>query len=407
MPNVILIGGSNRLMDYFRKSARWKVQRALFERPVSRDTLGDPRRWHLIVDEGKSYDGANEEGAPANVSSDYVSEATRAHYIRLHDPPEPENDMFYVSSTSGHYDLEFNPCNEPGAEHLLDFVEKFRTVFGRFHFEVGVFPWTTPPFSVLFKNHYGRALVVLTRLRPLGLHIIGIPDEDARFEALAYLVDRTVPKLWPEAMSDQFRPRRVLELERELESLVASHRERSDALERRIQDERDFYAAHAGLTEVADHPLKHLVRKALEDVFSLRVIDLDEEIGEGDSKTLDLVAEYRGAKVFLEVKASGDRGARIDDLEDMDEHTPRVQERHGSPAGRAFVFNGRYRKEPKERTVDRLFSGDVVREAQKRGICLLATSRLLDAIEARRNEEVSDSRFFDALQKPGLFELSP
>ena len=52
------------------------------------------------------------------------------------------------------------------------------------------------------------------------------------------------------------------------------------------------------------------------------------------------------------------------------------------------------------------FSSDVIREAEVRGICLMATSQLLESIEAKRNEEIIGEQLASAMQKPGLFSLS-
>jgi len=46
----------------------------------------------------------------------------------------------------------------------------------------------------------------------------------------------------------------------------------------------------------------------------------------------------------------------------------------------------------------------VADEARGRGISLLSTQRLLEAIEAHRNAEVGTDDFIGALRNPGVFQ---
>jgi hypothetical protein len=171
-----------------------------------------------------------------------------------------------------------------------------------------------------------------------------------------------------------------------------------------VDEELRFYAGYAPLTELSDDPLKLLVKGAFEEVFGCVVTDLDEEIAEGESKTLDLLIERSGWRAFVEVRASLRRGASKDDIEKMEEHYDAVVAKYAKPDAKVFVFNGMYRREPEKRTEKTLFSGDVVGEAQPGGVTLLSAFRLLQAIEARRNGEITDEEFIKALSIPGLFQ---
>lgn len=412
MPNVLLIGGSWNLFKELNSDSRWNVLRALYGESPSRDVLGDPRRWHLIIDDAAHYDGAH-EGAPAVISDQYVNEAKAARMIKF--ATREGDGIASTVETTGHYDLEFSPTSEPEAACLEDFVHEFGQAFERVHLEIEGYRFLQKmqalggrkprnPFRPLFVDYYSNPLIALGDFTPPVLYIIDMPDEATRVEAQKYLCNRTVPKLWPDVYSDVFRPRRVVILEREKERLIADRREALARMDEAIEAERRFFASFAPLTQLADDPLKRLVGQALEEVFHCEVTDLDETLDADESKTLDLFVKRGEWKCFVEVRSSGNRGAHKNEIESMDEHLPAMESKYGAANSKLFIFNGLYNRPPEARTDKAMFNQPVIEEAEMRGTTLLSTFQLLDAIEARRNNEITDDEFIEALKNAGVFQ---
>ena len=186
--------------------------------------------------------------------------------------------------------------------------------------------------------------------------------------------------------------------------MIAEFRERLAQIGDVIDTESQFISAFAPLTQSADDQLKLLVKKAFEEVFNCEVIDLDEGLADDEPKTLDLLVRYGDWRCFVEVRSSGNRGAHKKEIEDMDEHVPAVAAKHGSPDSKLFVYNGLYNRSMEERTDKKMFNQPVVDEAELRGTTLISTFRLLQAIDARRSEEITDMQFIEALKMPGVFE---
>lgn len=372
--------------------------------------MGDPRQWHLVIDDcGHSQPPRAEDMAEgtAVVSWKYVEEMKRARGIAVGAGlPGSETMIPYHldacrGSPRGACDLEFTQTTATAASHLLDFVDAFEGAFPREYLD---FLSYDPALQVLFRDHYGDPLVVIRDYHIQWLQTIDVPDAATRLKAYEHLCYRTVPKLWPEVYSDLFRPSKVEALEREREQIITELRRRVAVIDTAIDDELRFYAGYAPLTELSDDPLKLLVKRAFEQVFGCVVTDLDEEIAEGESKTLDLLIERSGWRAFVEVRASLNRGARREDIEKMEEHYDAVVAKYGKPDAKVFIFNGMYRREPERRTDKALFSGDVVGEARSSGVTLLSTTTLLQVIESRRNGEITDEEVTRALSIPGLFE---
>lgn len=415
VPNVLLFGGSQALFEMLNADSRWKVLRVVHsdDDESSRDILGDPRQWHLVIDDCPHSEPSATENSeqPVRVSEDYLNEMTRAHGVTIgagvYVPTFSgrgqtlEDHLEVISYTSrGAYDLEFNQTKSAEASHLVDFVDKFEGAFMREHLTLKL-SMHSP--EVLFQDYYRDPLVAIRRYFIPWLHTIDIADDNTRLEAYEYLCRRTVPKLWPEVYSDQFRPAKVRVLEGKRERIIAERRQQVDEIDAAIDEELRFFAVYAPLTELSGDPLKLLVKKAFEEVFGCGVIDLDEEVEEGESKTLDLLVQRPGWTAFVEVRSSLNRGASKDDIERMEEHHGAVAAKHGEPNAKVFVFNGMFRREPEKRTEKDLFSRDVIAEAQSSGVTLFSTIRLLQAIEARRNSEINDEQFIRALSRPGLF----
>jgi hypothetical protein len=406
MPNVLLIGGSAALYQMLRDDSRWNVVRAMHPGDKASGSalgdLGDPRNWHLVIDDCHHAEIAAAE-ADALVTDAYLSEAARARGIIF---CKGQHDEWRLTPPSGQHDFEANPTDAPEAIHLVDFFDEFEDAFVNRYLttHVGRLSIRAVPLMV---NSYGGSLAVLQAeiILPARLTLIDLADDKSRLKAFEHLLYRTVPKLWPEVYSDQFRPRRVIELEGLREQEIADRRLRVAEIDTAIDAELAFYAAYTPLTLLADDPLKELVGRAFAEVFECEVIDLDKETEEGKPKTLDLEARRAGWSAFLEVRSSGTRGARIKvDIEPLDEHVEKIAEKYGPPDSKVLVFNGLYRKEPEQRTEEALFSQQVADEARERGITLLSTKRLLEVIEARRNGDMTTAHFIEALTRAGVFE---
>lgn len=66
---------------------------------------------------------------------DYIHEAKRAHIIKFE--PKGKEGRLSTVDTTGHYDLEWNPLDEPEARYLADFIEAFGGRFERVHLDLG------------------------------------------------------------------------------------------------------------------------------------------------------------------------------------------------------------------------------------------------------------------------------
>ena len=417
MPNLLLIGGSNDLYQRLKSESRCSVLRVIKDDDAkpSLDELGDPRRWHLIVDEGERYDGAHAEGALPTVSGDYIGEAEAAHVVRF---VTPEGDgLARTRETEGNVTLEFSGTEEPEVGYLSDFVGRFASRFERVHLDIEVYERLKhmmnviggPPkmknyYRPVYVDYYGNPLIMLSDFAQPILYICDLPDDDVRADAILHIIQKTVPKLWPEAIFDLFRPLRLAELDMEEEQLIAAFQFKMEEIETKKEAERDFYSPYIPLTELGDDELKHLVRKALREVFGFDVLDLDEDTIEGESKNLDLLVRAAGLQIAFEVGSSGTRGVKKVDLEDLDDHMPRVREKYGKIDSKVLLYNGFIRR-PELRTLEKMFSDDVVREAKAREICLMSSSQLLECIEKNRNGQLAAEGFATALGPPGLISI--
>lgn len=414
MPNLLLIGGTDALYQRLKSDSRWTVLRAVRDDDAKAplDVLGDPRRWHLVIDEGHRYDGVHKEGAPPTVSTDYIGEANAARIVEVVTPEG--NGLAQTRETEGHYTLEFKPTDEPEAGYLSDFVNRFASRFERVHLyiksyqylkkmmdAVGGGPRMKNYYRPVYVDYYGNPLIMLGDFAQPILYICDLPDDDVRADAILHIIQKTVPKLWPEAIFDLFRPVRIAELDMEEEQLVAAFRVKMEAIDTKREAEKDFYSPYLPLTELGDDELKLLVRKASREVFGFDVLDLDEDTTEGEAKNLDLLLRESGLQIVIEVGSSGTRGVKKVDLEDLDDHMPRVIEKYGRIDAKVLIYNGFIRR-PELRTLEKMFSEDVVREAKAREICLMSSSQLLSCIERVRNGDIQPADLFEAFKSPGL-----
>lgn len=388
-----------------RAKSGWNVLRVDHDRESQREVLGDPRGWHLVIDECAHTDPLTSErhdsGERIKVSGDYLSEASRSHRVVFASQAE-EHLGVRTRSPDGYYDLAFIPSDAPEAEKLADFVDAFENDFTRG--QLWSQNWGSDPsptwVDVLYRDRYNKCLIWITGRT---LYIIDIPDDSIRLAAMEHLCRRSIPKIWPEVISDLFRPQRVTALETAREQVIVRRRQEVAEIDDAIDAELEFYAPFTPLTELADDQLKDLVRKAFEDVFSCTVVDLDQGLAEHEAKRLDLLVQRRGWTAFVEVRARGNRGARVEDIERLCAHAKAMENDHGVPDSKLFIFNGLYWRGLESRRDADMFSGLIVEEAETEGVCLLSTARLLDSIQARRNDEMTDDSLVGALRVPGLF----
>ena len=403
MPNVLLFGGSKEMYEMLRAKAGWNVTRAVHDETTDREALGDPRRWHLRIDECEfDAQGTEETGIPpVPVAASYLYETTRCHSIMFASTNAPHLGV-RTADPDGHQDLVFNPSGEPRAEMLEDFVDAFAADFTRGKLWSQNWGSATRPqrADVLFKDSYGQALAWI---EAKALRIIEIRDHEKRVAAMEYLCRRSIPKIWPDVISDLFRPKRVVALEGERGRVIIQRRREVDEIEAAINAELEFFAPFMPLTELADDPLKDLVGEVFANVLGCEVTDLDQDVSQGEPKTLDLLLRRAGWTAFVEVRARGNRGARIDDIERLCAHAGAMEKEHGKPDSKVFVFNGLYWRGIESRSVSDVFASQVVEEAVSAGVSLLATPQLLNAIEALRNGETTDDAVVEALKMPGLY----
>lgn len=408
MPNVLLFGCDAELVRRLAEDSRWNVSIGVHGSKVSAGAP-DPRHWHLVVDdcrkdENEDLPDGELPGIPRHDISDaYLEEAERAHGIRL--CGSREHFGIWAGAPKGHKRLELRPG--PGtecAEHLVDFIDSFEGKFRHTRLCHSRREWIDWECEPIFVDVYGNVLVELhEHCFPL-LCSIDMIEKGARLDALVYLCNVSVPRLWPEVYADLFRPSRVVQLEKQRAEAIAKRRKEVADIEHQIQEELAFYGAYANLPWVGHGELKGLVADAFNTVFGFAVKDLDAELEKGEPKTLDLIVEYGGWTAMVEVRGSSNRNARIQDLEKLDDNYERAKKVHGGTDSKLLVFNGMSGQEAEERGRNPSFSQLVVDEAKIRGIGLLSAEELLRAIEAHRNEEMPVDGFVEALRSPGVFQ---
>ena len=432
MPNVLLLDCDKGLLDRLCEDSRWQVAVATHS-DTMQEGAPSPLHWNLILDDCCNLDTndlltedeAQQRAVPYHrVSWHYLAEARRAHALSFRvigDAHQKKAAVpifqdycglatvlrYCIEPPQGHLTLEFNPADDRAA-HLADFLDEFAGLFrsSRIMNPNGnswAYEQAEPP--VLFRDVYDDPVVAL------GLHgslewllLPNIEDKHARLEAFVHLCYRTAPKLWPDVYSDLFHPRKVQALEQRLSQVVAERRTLQHDIEAEIDAERRFYAPYVNLTVVGDDVLKDLVRKVFEEVFGCKVNDLDEEVEAHEDKTLDLFVTCGDWSAMLEVRSSGNRNARVDDLERLDDNYKLAAERYGKAKSKILVFNGMYSRDPAKRKQNPAFGTGIIREAKVRKIGLVSTQQLLEAIEAHRNEEMTQEQFVKALRAPGLFQ---
>jgi hypothetical protein len=418
MPRVLLIGGTLDLYRLLAVDPRWTVQRAVQGDSVSRDLLGDPRRWDLIVDDAEHYDFAHSEGSVATVTDGYLGEAKMAHRVRL--VGAKGGPLVRTVPTEGHLDLAFRPTEEPEATFFTDFVRDYAGHFDRTHLDIEGYDKrrrllqatvglrrTGKAFLLrtLFRDSYENPLIAIDDdVHAPVVYIMDLRGDDVRARALEHLCKRTVAKLWPRLFSDLFTPITVEELQNERDILVAKTEGELTRIEAAILAEQCFFRPFAALEQLADEPLKVAVMKIFQAV-SFDVTDLDAETVGNERKSLDLRIEQGGWQAFVEVRSSGKRAAQVGWLERFDRHAEAVEAKYGKPTSKLFVLNGMFFRAPAERTDKKLFSVDVVDEAKRRGMTLISAGTLLKAFDSWRNEKLSKDQFLRGLQTPGVFRL--
>ena len=231
---------------------------------------------------------------------------------------------------------------------------------------------------VLAKNQYDQPVVVAAS-QPKALFLPRIQNEQRRNEAAKFLMLRTIPALFPEVMADQYLPERVQELEAARGTEITRHRKCLAQIDAEIDEERKFAARYAGLGSLMDEGLKDLVKRTLEEVFNLEVIDLDERYPE--AKNGDLLVE--DVNLLIETRGSESRNVGLGGINNVAGHAKILVSKSVPVDHRLLVFNGQLAVPPASRNEP--FHQRVREEADIQGVHLLTGRDLLDRVgRARR-----------------------
>ena len=408
MPNVLLFNCDEELVKRLIADGRWSVAMATHadDYQVSLDTPS-PLHWHLILDDCEDDESPKADvivpnaaqchdwGIPIyRVSDHYLDQATRARGIRF----ASGESHWRAEMETGHRlfrDLEFNRKDER-AKPLEDFVHRFRHYFAQRSY-LAHERWSEP--TELYADSYGLALVVLQTRRFESLILLDVPDKNARIDALEYLCIRSAPKLWPDLYAGSFQPSRVKQWLSEKDALAREYSEKQEAIDRNMEEEEKFFAPYINLLYIGNDDLKRLAGRAFHNVFGLQVTDLD-DVAEGP-KTSDLLLEDPNWKAFVEVSGSTNRNAAMAELDDFDAHFEQLKSRHPDVQRRILVFNGRYGRSDAERAATPVFSDAVRKEAERRGIGLIDTQSLLQAIERFHIGRITKDDFLRSLATSG------
>ncbi len=418
MPNILLLGCQPGLVARLQADPAWSVALAFHaEDPHGLKPTApapDPTHWDLIVDDCEhdqslaSYTTADD--VPIfRITTKYISESDRSHGIR---PCTTKRHLRYaLRGVGGERHLVLRPTDCPQAIHLAEFVDLFEEdlVNARIARENdrGVELRFDSDTEHLYLNYYDHPVISVTHDGPPWLYLTEIRDEERRQAALAHLIERTAGRLWPEIWANYYQPRRAIRLDAELDALITDTRRRREALEQEIYDARAAYAPYASIIRLQSEALKNLTHRVFGDVFGFDVKDLDDALDPAEEKRLDLHVSGYELSAIVEVRGSAERNAQVE--RDLDRFSRNLRKTDTEPLqlnARVIVFNGRCTYSMDERRRTPTFSSTVVEEATDRGICLISTFQLLQAIEAFWEGELARESLVAALQKPGLFDLT-
>lgn len=334
------------------------------------------------------------------VPSSYMREAKNANGIRFCSGEDYHHHHTHTTSndTRHHMPLEFNAV-DPRAEHLADFIQDLGPSLSRGYL-LNRYSYTGTP---LFEDFYGQAVVVISDYEQPGwLFLLDIINKARRIDALWRLCTRTAPKFWPSLYAGAFEPSRIRRIREERTEIAVTLRAELDRLDAEAQQEEEFFGPYYNLLYIGDRALVELVTRLFREVLACEVSDLDDQVAAEDWRTLDLRLARQGWSAFIEVRGSTNRNARVDDLERLDDHCETAAGRYGSATSKLLVFNGRYGRPEEERLRDSTFSSLVIEEATTRGITLVDTRGLLQAIDRIRCGDLSVEDCVSILGRPGM-----
>jgi hypothetical protein len=428
LPNALLFGCDIEFARPLATDPRWTIAFASHcEEGKGTYPLPSPVSWNLIVDDclhtgfqhlrgfGRSAEfTSNNEvleidaqglGLPYyRVPASYLREARNAHGIRF---CTSQDDLHHVTtrrrSEDRHIPVEFNAV-DARATHISDVVHDFERFFCQGYLYSHIWSRAARP---IFRDFYEEPTVLIWKgdEPPEWLYLLDIPDKARRIDALARLCSRSAPKLWPDLYAGSFQSRRVRELRERQSHLAAEYRMEVERIDDEVAAEETFLAPFYNLLYVGDEALADLVGKALRDIVHCGTENLDEQVTKDDWRTLDLRVTYEKWTAFAEVRGSTNRNARINDLEQFDDHYETDSKRYGAAASKILVFNGKYGRPEDERLRDATFSRQVISEAETRGVTLIDTRDLLDAIDRIRSGDLTVGQFMEALARPGRLTL--
>ena len=430
MPCALLFGCDKELVQRLASDPRWKVSVAVHcEEGRASYSLPSPSVWDLIVDDclhppvRNRVDPAKGDAIPGNIEpteedikslglvsyripNSYLREAVKAHGIRFC----TNEDEFHEVETMGHrrerhMPMEFNDA-DPRALHVATLVQSFESSFrpgflyNRNRGSAG---------TALFQDFYDHTTVAISEERAGAdwLYLVDIRDKKKRVDALWQLCVRVAPKLWPSLYAGSFQSRRIHALREHQSQLSTKFRAEMQRIDDEVEREEKFFGPFYNVLYTGDEALVDLVATAFQDIFHCVADNLDEQVTKDDWRTLDLKITCGEWSAFAEIKGSTNRNARIDDLQHLDDHYEVTSGRFGRAQSKILVFNGKYGRPEAERLRDATFSSQVREEAETRGITLVDTRDLLDAIDRIRNGDLSEQEFIQCLAKPGRLTLPP
>ncbi len=272
----------------------------------------------------------------------------------------------------------------PAGIHLEPFLDSYGDLFGRQ--VLGIHSGYSPPVGEgpsplydrpalgLAVNQYDDVVItsgdesfaVIALARPYG-----DADEEA-VRLLSAFTTRAIPALHPELLHGLGTSDAVESLRGELAEEIRRHREVTDEIEERLRVEEAFVARHSPLAYTQDEMLKLAVKGALQEVFGLEVVDLDEAFTE--EKLADLYVPE--AKTVIETRGSRRRNAQRGDVEGIGLHSEQLVAAAYDVSRRVLVFNGQL-SIPASARAAQPFAPAVVTEALVRSVSLTTGTELL------------------------------
>lgn len=406
MPRILLVCDDEDLTATLQTDPRCEVVRAHHwpdgAAPIPQ--LGDPAQFDIIVHRCTRKTSAV-AGIPT-VHDRYLEEATALGAVTVEMVTGAE-----VISWSGHlwggrasqrgYTTPvLTPSGEAAAVFVAPFVDDFARAFGDTALvthPINTQKTTHPRWSrtVLATNQYEQPLIVASEDDLTHFAIPDVSDQD-RAEVLHAFLTRCVFALHPRVLADSATSSRVTDLRSQLGHLVLAFHDQRATIERAIADEEGFVAEYAPLAQLQDEALKVRVKQALETIFGLDVVDLDEEFA--SAKNADLYIP--SAAIVVDVRGAATRNARRSDVDDVAIHAESLASAGKSIRGKLLLFNGQLAL-PRDRRSPEPFGEPSRTRAITEGVTLMTGADLLARILLTRTGNYSTDSLLDELRMPG------